>query len=82
MVPADTLHYPLESHGTACRGWQVAPGQVVALLEVGQLPGDAFLGRKRTFGRTWDGSGAQIHHTWLLGLEAPKGTECVAEQVV
>lgn len=50
--------------------------KVVALLEVGQLPGDAFLGRKCTFGKTWDGSGAQIHHSCLSGLEAPKGTEC------
>lgn len=50
--------------------------KMVALLEVGQLPGDAFLGRRFTFGKTWDGSGAQIHHTWLSGLEAPKGTEC------
>lgn len=55
----------------ACREWQVPPAQVVALLEVGQLPGDAFLGRKCTFGKTRDGSGAQIHHTWL---EAPKGS--------
>lgn len=76
MVPADTLHYPLESRGIACREWQVPPAQVVASLEVGQLPGDAFLGRKCTFGKTRDGSGAQIHHTWLSGLEAPKGTEC------
>lgn len=72
MVPADTLHYPLESSGTACRWWQVPRAHVVALLDVGQLPGDAFLGRKRTFGKTRDGSGA---HTWLSGLEAPKGTE-------
>lgn len=76
MVPADTLDYPLESRGIACREWQMPPAQVVALLEVGQLPGDAFLGRKCTFGKTRDGSGAQIHHTWLSGLEAPKGTEC------
>lgn len=60
----------------ACREWQVPPAQVVALLEVGQLPGDAFLGRKCNSGKTRDGSGAQIHHTGLSGLEAPKGTEC------
>lgn len=82
VVPADIPHYPLESRGTACRGWQVPPTQVVALLEVGQLPGDAFLGRKRTFGKTRDGSGAQIQHTWLSGLEAPKGTECGRTEVV
>lgn len=76
VIPADTLHYPLESRGTACREWQVPPAQMVALLEVGQLPEDAFLGRKCTFGKTRDGSGAQIHHTCLSGLEAPKGTEC------
>lgn len=40
VVPADTLHYPLESRATACREWQLPPAQVVALLEVGQLPGD------------------------------------------
>lgn len=65
MVPTDTPHYPLESKGTVCRGWQVLSAQAVALLEVGQHSGDGFLGRcalslamaKHPFGGTLDGSG-------------------------